>query len=77
MLGRTQRRYHMPRKKITQTVETHKEKVVTKRNNFIDGKIIKTMFNRKVIDHIAKETGFIRRERKLDAYIFFRLSLGR
>jgi hypothetical protein len=75
--GKTKGGTDMPEKKITQTAETHKEKIVTKHNNFIDGKIIKDMFNRKVIDHIAKETGFIRRERKLDAYNFFRWSLVR
>lgn len=61
----------MPVKKITRTTKVHKKKNSTKKHNLIDVKTIQTMFNKKVIHRLARETDFIRRQGKLDAYNFF------
>ena len=61
----------MPIKKVTQTSKAHKGKIVTKKHNHIDDKIIKAMFDKKIINDIAKKTGFVRRQRKLDVFQFF------
>ena len=37
----------------------------------LDGQTIKAMFNKTTIKQIAKDTRFVQRERKLDAYDFF------
>ena len=65
----------MPRKKIALSVKTRKKKIVTKGKNFIDGEAIRKMFSKKMINHIAKTTGFIKRRRKLDVYEFFFFNL--
>ena len=61
----------MPIKKITQTSKTHKGEIVTKQHNHIDDKIIEAMFNKEIINDIARKTGFVRRQRKLDVFQFF------
>ena len=61
----------MPIKKITQSAKTHNGKIGTKQHNHIDDKIIKAMFNKKIINDIARKTGFVRRQRKLDIFQFF------
>ena len=66
----------MPKKKITRSSKAHKEKIGTKRNNFIDTNMVKDVFGKRVIHQIAKETGFTLRRRKLDAHNFFSLVFG-
>ena len=66
----------MPIKKITQVAKIHnKKRFARHRSDFIDGKSIKKMLNKKIINHIAKATGFIQRQRKLDVYEFFFFNL--
>ena len=63
----------MPTKKIPRITKTHKGKITTKRNNFINKEILKSMFKKKIIHNIAKTTGFIQRQSKLNVYDFFYL----
>ena len=63
----------MPTKKIPRVTKTRKGKIVTKRNDFINTKTIKDMFKKKIIHGIAKTTGFVQRQSKLNVYDFFYL----
>jgi hypothetical protein len=69
----------MPNKKITRTARMHKEKIVTRPHNLfaslpaitLQVASIKNMFKEKTICHIARATGFIQRQGKLNVYDFF------
>lgn len=65
----------MPKTKIARSQKTNKQKVTGrayfKQNAGLKVKTIKDMFKKKEIHHIAKETQFIQRQRKVDAYEFF------
>lgn len=63
----------MPNKTIAQAKEINKRKIIEQVNNDIeiDTKAVKNMFKKKEICGIAKESNFIQRERKLNAYDFF------
>ena len=68
----------MPITTIAGHTKTHKKKVQRSVHNnnesvkiTLNVKTIKEMFNKTAIKQIAKDTGFVQRERKLDAYDFF------
>ena len=58
----------MPNKRISSTNKSNNKKLVNKIK--IDEKSLRNMFNRNTINKIAKQTGFIKRQRKLNAFNF-------
>lgn len=65
----------MPNKRIAQAKRNNKGKIIEhfehKDSSLIDTKAIKNMFRKSVINNIAKNSRFIQRQRKLNAYDFF------
>jgi hypothetical protein len=71
--GKTKGDTDMPKAKIARSQKANKPKVSGQIQ--LEVKMIKDMFKKKEIHRIAKETQFVQRQRKLDAYEFF-LSLS-
>ena len=67
----------MPKEKIAKESRNSKKKVLlkNKKNKLqeinINVKKIKELFKKRIINKVAKETGFLKRKRKLHAYDFF------